>query len=50
MTEKDKEIQDLTRELRLAKEEIDRIRAQRDMYWEQLERQRSGEFGSTGRQ
>lgn len=39
MTEKDKEIQDLCRELRLAKAEIDRIRAQRDAYWEQLEYQ-----------
>lgn len=39
MTEKDKEIQDLCRELGLAKAEIDRIREQRDTYWEQLEYQ-----------
>ena len=39
MTEKDKEIQELCRELRLAKAEIDRIREQRDTYWEQLEYQ-----------
>jgi len=40
MTEKDLEIQTLTKELALARKEIERLREQRDEYWEEVERQR----------
>ena len=40
MTEKDKEIQELRKELEVAKMEINRLRGQRDDYWDQIEYQR----------
>jgi len=41
MTEQDLEIQNLLRELKLAKLEIERLRKQRDEYLEEIEYQRN---------